>query len=146
MPLKPHSDELPGLNLTPLIDVLFLLIMFFMAGSSFSDWERDLSVQLPSVSSNQPPSPRAHYVIALDQSGAITLNNEPVTAWQLDERLRKLREATPQMVISIRGDARCPLQAVAAVLNACRQAGVDRTGIAVQPLTVAATKENTLPR
>ena len=49
MPLKTYQDEQPVLNLTPMIDVLFLLIIFFMVGTKFAGNEKKIKLQLPSV-------------------------------------------------------------------------------------------------
>ena len=57
MPLKTQQDEVPTLNLTPMIDVLFLLIIFFMAGTKFTDWESRLNLKLPQVSQDGALAP-----------------------------------------------------------------------------------------
>ncbi|MEM7317376.1 MAG: biopolymer transporter ExbD, partial [Planctomycetota bacterium] len=49
MPLKTYQDEQPTLNLTPMIDVVFLLIIFFMVGTRFADNERKIELDLPTV-------------------------------------------------------------------------------------------------
>ena len=49
MPLKTQQDEMPQMNLTPMIDVVFLLIVFFMCAAKFSDLERDIDLRLPQV-------------------------------------------------------------------------------------------------
>ncbi len=47
MPLKTHQDEQPTLNLTPMIDIVFLLIIFFMVGTKFAEWENKLALKVP---------------------------------------------------------------------------------------------------
>ena len=49
MPLKTHPDEQPALNLTPMIDIVFLLIIFFMVGTKFAEWESKLTLKVPQV-------------------------------------------------------------------------------------------------
>ena len=49
MPLKTHQDEQPTLNLTPMIDIVFLLIIFFMVGTKFAEWENNLALKVPQV-------------------------------------------------------------------------------------------------
>ena len=49
MPLKTHVDEQPTLNLTPMIDIVFLLIIFFMVGTKFSELERKIGLKVPEV-------------------------------------------------------------------------------------------------
>ena len=57
MHLKTHADEMPALNLTSMIDVLFLLIIFFMVATRFEDAERDIAVKVPRVSAQAAASP-----------------------------------------------------------------------------------------
>jgi biopolymer transport protein ExbD len=141
MPLKTSREELPAINLTSLIDVLFLLIIFFMAGSSF-EWEQNLPVDLPQVppTSTTTPDSDAH-LIYIDQHGTIWLDGAAVTGGTLAEQLVAMREASPRACVTIRGDAQCPLQSLAVVLSACRQAGIEQTGLAVRPLSVAHQRE-----
>ena len=49
MPLKTHQDEQPTLNLTPMIDIVFLLIIFFMVGTKFAEMERTVQLEVPKV-------------------------------------------------------------------------------------------------
>jgi biopolymer transport protein ExbD len=49
MPLKTHVDEQPTLNLTPMIDIVFLLIIFFMVGTKFTELERKMALEVPQV-------------------------------------------------------------------------------------------------
>ena len=56
MPLKTLVDDAPTLNLTPMIDVVFLLIIFFMVGTKFTELERTIALQVPQVSSAVPLS------------------------------------------------------------------------------------------
>ena len=64
MPLKTTHDEMPNLNLTSLIDVVFLLIVFFMTASKFTDPERDIDLRLPEVAEGESLSvaPKAREV------------------------------------------------------------------------------------
>ncbi len=139
MPVKTLHDEPPSINLTSLIDVLFLLIIFFMAGSSFQ-WEEHLPVALPHVPhSTGRDASRNGYVVYIDRQGSIWLGEQQVSPAELRDRLTALRANSKQLRVTIRGDAECPLQTLAVVLNACQTAGVDHTGLAVQPATVAGT-------
>ena len=49
MALKTHFDETPNVNLTPMIDIVFLLIIFFMVGTKFTELERQLQLELPDL-------------------------------------------------------------------------------------------------
>lgn len=133
MPLKTQQDEMPTLNLTPMIDVLFLLIIFFMCGTKFSESERKLGLQVPQVADAQSLAPApAPLVINVYRDGRIALNKEFVSLDNLASRLSAARRQHPRMGVLVRGDAEGALQHVASVLNACQQAGVTDMGIAVQ--------------
>ena len=53
MPLKTHLDEQPSLNLTPMIDIVFLLIIFFMVGTKFTELERKIALEVPQISESR---------------------------------------------------------------------------------------------
>jgi biopolymer transport protein ExbD len=142
MPLKTQHDEAPALNLTSMIDVLFLLIIFFMVATKFDELERNIDVAVPEVSQagedNAPPEP---IIVTVQADGSIAIGSEVVTIEQLVARLaaaRTVAAATDPAVV-IRGDAECPFQHIAAALAACRQAGISELGITVRVAGVGGT-------
>lgn len=133
MPLRTHQDEPPALNLTSLIDVLFLLIIFFMVGTKFSQDERALDVSVPQVNDRgQLAEPQPTRQISVDRTGQIALDGQMVTLADLTSRLATARRAQPGLSVVVRGDGAVPYQQMAEVLNACRQAGVRDVGMAVR--------------
>jgi len=133
MPLKTHIDEQPTLNLTPMIDIVFLLIIFFMVGTKFTELERKIGLKVPEVvdrgALSTAPQRR---IINVYRDGAITLDKAPVTLEQLTTQLADARSQYSDLGVLIRGDARGEFQLVASVLNACKQAGVRDLGISVR--------------
>ncbi|HEY4231865.1 MAG TPA: biopolymer transporter ExbD [Lacipirellulaceae bacterium] len=133
MPLKTHQDEQPQLNLTPMIDVLFLLIMFFMVAARFNDMERNIEVQVPQVAEAgdavSPPQPRVINVFA---DGRIDLDGLAVTLSELTTRLAAAHTSSGDPSVIVRGDAACPFQHVASALGACRAAKISDLGITVR--------------
>jgi biopolymer transport protein ExbD len=132
MPLKTHQDELPALNLTPMIDVVFLLIIFFMVGAKFAD-ERDIKLHVPAVgqaSPNQNLGERR--VINVMRDGRILLNDNEVTLTELTNQLQTERQHASQLSVAVRGDADGAFQNVASVLSACRAAGIGDMAISVR--------------
>ena len=133
MPLKLHQDELPNLNLTSLIDVLFLLIMFFMVATKFDEYERNIDVSVPEVAeagdAATPPKPLVVTVLA---DGHVELDGQTVTLAELTTQLSAARSRLSEPTVVIRGDAQCSFQNVAAALAACRQANISELGISVR--------------
>ena len=132
MPLKTYMDEQPSINLTPMIDIVFLLIIFFMVGTKFVEMEREMAVKVPEVADagNLPPAP-AKRVINVHRDGQISLDHEFVTIEQLASELTAARRQHQQLDVIVRGDGEGAFQNVATVLNACSQAGVSDVGVSV---------------
>jgi biopolymer transport protein ExbD len=133
MPLKTHLDEQPTLNLTAMLDVMFLLIIIFALNTRFLDEERQIELRLPQVADRGALSPAAERkTVNVYRDGSITLDQSPVTLDELTSRLAAARARSARLGILVRGDAQGEFQRVAAVLNACKQAGVADLGISVR--------------
>ena len=93
MPLKTHMDEQPELNLTPMIDIVFLLIIFFMVSTKVSEMERKIALDVPRISNTEAlsPAPRKRVVNIL-RDGRILLDQEEVTVEELVRRLQLQRQ------------------------------------------------------
>ena len=133
MPLKTHLDEQPSLNLTPMIDIVFLLIIFFMVGTKFSELERKIGLRIPEVTDHgaltAAPERR---VVNVYRDGRIELDQQAVTLDLLRHRLANARSQYAELGVLVRGDGMGPYQNVAAVLNACKQAGIRDLNLSVQ--------------
>src|SRR5262245_52115322 len=118
MPLKTHVDEQPTLNLTSLIDVLFLLIIFFMVSTRFASMERKINVQIPAVSDHgalsSAPEKRT---VNVYRTGQITLDGDTVNLEQLTTKLTAARTQYKELGVMVRGDAQGAFQNVASVLS-----------------------------
>jgi biopolymer transport protein ExbD len=133
MPLKTTQDELPAMNLTSMVDVLLLMLIFFMVGTQFVDDERNIDLQVPEVSEagalSSAPEKR---VVNVDRAGRITLERNEVTLDELTRRLAAARGEYSELGVIVRGDGAVDLQSVANVLSACREAGISDMGISVR--------------
>ena len=130
------ETSLFALSLTPLIDVVFLLLIFFLVATEFAEQERELRVLLPEASEAQPltSKPRELFV-NIDAEGRYFVRGETVT---LDELLLALKMAwvnnPDRASVIIRADRRCPWQYVVAAINACLKANIrDYKVTALQP-------------
>lgn len=132
MPLKTHADESPSLNLTPMIDIVFLLIIFFMVGTKFAEMERHIDLRVPEVRDQgalTPPPERR--LVNVYPDGQVTLDRQQVTLEELAQRLAAARSQYKDLGVLVRGDSSSPFQTVAEVLTVCKQAGIAELGIAV---------------
>lgn len=137
MPLKTSNDELPTLNLTPMIDVVFNLLLFFMVSTQFVEEEaggqKSFDVKTPEVAAAGTTAPvRTQWVITIHRDGKLAANDQTVTPEQLTQLLAAARKASPKVTVMIRGDGGASFQAVASALSAVRQAGVSELGISVR--------------
>ncbi len=134
MPLKTStSEELPSVNLTPMIDVVFLLIIFFMVGTQFTDTERQIELTLPGAGELKamvtPPDRRE---IAVSAEGQILLDGKTVSLDQLSQQLRAMRAQFPELAVVVRADGHAQHQVVTAVYGAVNRAGVADMSVAVR--------------
>lgn len=136
MPLRTRKEEPLALNMTPMVDVVFTLIIFFMVGAKFTDEQRELGLKLPSVgqAAVSVAVPRTR-TIAIRSDGGLFLDDEPVTLESLGTALTS-DHSSGRGRIMIRGDANVPFQRVAAVLSAAKGAGIQDLAVAVRIETV----------
>ncbi|HYO24239.1 MAG TPA: biopolymer transporter ExbD [Lacipirellulaceae bacterium] len=138
MPLKTQHDEMPNLNLTSLIDVVFLLIVFFMTATKFTDPSRNIDLNLPEVAQGDSLSVASKTrEVVIHADGRIALDSEIVTLEQLQAGLAAAVQGAPPTVV-ILGDAGCPFQHIAAAMAACKEAGVVELSVSVQVADAAA--------
>jgi biopolymer transport protein ExbD len=133
MPLKTTMDDAPGLNLTPMIDVLFNILIFFLVGTTFAEAERDIKVNVPDSSSTAPLSSRPEgRIVNVYKDGSVSLDDRPMSLAQLTRELSAARSEYEDLSVTVRGEATGIFQNVANAIDAVRSAGIDDLGIAVQ--------------
>ena len=115
----------PALALTSMLDVIFLLLCFFVTASVFSQWESEISISLPSASSSETPSRLPGEVILnVARDGSVTVNAKKLTLSDLGERLRKVADFYPGQPVVIRADRETSYDSLVKVIATCRNAGV----------------------
>ena len=133
MPLKTIADEPPSINMIPMLDITFNLIIFFLVGTEFATIERNISLRVPEVAGKGAlSSAPQRQVVNVYGDGAMTLNGVPVTLDQLTDRLGAARSQSSELGVLVRGDGQGRFQRVAEVLHACKQAGIQELGISVR--------------
>ncbi|HET19637.1 MAG TPA: biopolymer transporter ExbD [Chromatiales bacterium] len=132
MNFRPRQRDEVGLDLTPLIDVVFLLLLFFMLTTTFVEATR-LKIDLPEAGQGAEAERKDdHWTIEIDAQGRYALNGETVVAEQLSERLRAIPGRTEETSVLVRADGQASHQAVVRALDAARSAGIVRVGLATE--------------
>ena len=134
MKLRSSKREELSVNLTPLIDVVFLLLIFFMVSTSFNR-ESEIVVDLPEASSEQPKSPVEPVQVTIDADGLLYINNQQLVNTQLNTvkaALNKVSEGNTDLPLIIVADGQAPHQAVVTVMDAARQLGIVHLSIATK--------------
>ncbi len=121
-------------NMTPLIDIVFLLIIFFLVSSHLAKQEVQLELDLPPAASGQIPteSDRTRVTVNVLAEGQVVLAGATIDADELTRRLRYERERSgDDLEVRIRSDRRVPYQFVEPVMLACARSGVWNVTFAV---------------
>lgn len=133
MPLKVEPLEEPYLNMTPMVDVILNLLIFFMLGSRFAAEEQQVEIQLPTVSQARPlTAPPDEIVINVFADGHVVVNQKSVSASELEQMLVAARERYKDQAVLIRGDGKGDYQSVMDVLSICQKAEITKFSLATQ--------------
>jgi len=126
------------INLDPMIDCVFLLIIFFLATTSFIKLEQDLSIDLPKQSREikvKKPPARPIVVNVKYQPGGKTsyhVESEQMSLPALTVNFSRARVRNKDQAVVIRGDRRVKWEHVAAVMSCCAQAGISKVSATVE--------------
>jgi biopolymer transport protein ExbD len=126
--------EEPDVNLTPLIDVVFLLLIFFMVSTTFNK-QSEISIQLPQAAGETQQDKRVVIEVSIDAEGRYYVNHQQLINTQLDTLKRAMqtqagKEKEPKLIIS--ADRRTPHGAVVRAMDAARQLGFVHLTFATQ--------------
>ena len=132
MQLPPNQTESEGPNLTPVIDVVFLLLIFFLVATRFDQEERELDVELPEVVKAQPLAMTQGLIINILRDGSYRVVRQEYSEQQLSAIIREAKKNNPQQTALIRGDGDSALRYAAKVMSLCNRAGMDYRIAALQ--------------
>jgi len=124
---EPEGDII---NMTPIIDMMFILVIFFALNSVYREEERDIQVNLPASSQGAALS-SAPKVIVLNvrKNGSYVIGNQQVTLDEVGEKVRGALKEDPEQKVLIRADDQALHGYVAQAVAACRFAGVKEANI-----------------
>ena len=116
-----------GLEMTPLIDVVFLLMIFFLVASRLEEADRFIDVVLPKASAARPLTSRpSEFIINIDREGRYYVGAKPTALDELGQALKQAGADNPQrQKVIVRADENVQHRFVVGAMNACVQAGIE---------------------
>ena len=131
----PKSAALSSLSLTPLIDVVFLLLIFFLVATKFAEEERELELPLPEASEARPLTSKPHEMfINIDAQGRYFVTGKFLNSEELYQALRVAWVNNPDRAsVIIRADKSCRWEPIVAALNCCQKAKIRDYRIDTRP-------------
>jgi len=126
----PEDEGHPPINLMPLIDMVFLLLIFFLVATSFAQEERDQRVKLPITSSPKPLSaPPRQVIINILQDGTTKVGARVYDRQKLTNLLSRVARNEPERMVLIRADERSLHKYFAGVASLCKKVGINEVKI-----------------
>ncbi|MBK1792532.1 ExbD/TolR family protein [Persicirhabdus sediminis] len=125
MKFQKREPEQAGFQLAPMIDVVFLLLIFFIVSWQFSQNERELNVDVPVAEEGADATQTAGEItINLREDGVIIVDRREYTREELYDRLGRIAAVEKNQAVRIRGDAKVEYQKVVELIDTCQKAGV----------------------
>ncbi|QDV36062.1 ExbD/TolR family protein [Tautonia plasticadhaerens] len=130
-----QDEEMPSVTMTPMVDVMLCLLIFFMVASRLYDWdEQQFNVRVPEVGDASPLTSRPEdLTLTVVEPGLVAVGGEQYDLEALRGVLESAREAYEDQGVRIRGDASLSFQDLADVLSACDSAGIRHVSLLVRP-------------
>lgn len=111
--------------IAPMVDVLMVLLVFFIVTWNFALSENELDVRVPSATKANEPQPYVgQVVINVKANGTIVVNRQEKNAQELLDQLKKLAQLYPDQAVIVRGDEAVDYKHIVEVLDVCRQADI----------------------
>lgn len=120
-----RASKPAALTLTSMLDVIFLLLCFFVTASVYSQWESEITIQLPSARTSDEPDRLPGEIIAnVAKDGKVRVNGKDLSLEDLGARLARIAKFYPGQAVIIRADKDTKYDSLVRVIDTCRAAGV----------------------
>ena len=122
---KKTKGALPTFQMTAMMDIVFLLLCFFVTTSVFSQWENEVSITLPTAQSGKVPDRLpGEIIINIEKDGRISVNQQEMTLDALKKRLVRQAAYFPGQPVVLRADKATSYENLMKVIDTCRQADI----------------------
>lgn len=121
----------PRVEIVPLIDVIFFLVLFFVVTTTFRQDPLGLELELPRAVTGNPQEV-SEIIISVDRNGAMYLDGAPADATQIQQTVQQTVAQRPDTFVVIRGDQDAPYRHVVRAMDLVREVGGYRLGLAVE--------------
>ncbi len=128
---SPRTAPMSEINMTPLIDVMLVLLVIFMITAPLMT--SSLKLELPRSDAARPGETPLFISISIDATGQLYVDTEPVDATQLNARLLDAARRNPQTELQLRADRAVPYGRVAELIGSAHKAGLVRIGFVTEP-------------
>ena len=119
------ANSVVSIELTPIIDMVFLLLIFFLVATTFHQTEREMQIALPEARAAGPISATLREIIInVDVEGRIIVSGRTMEVESLGQLIREAVEANPEQKVTVRGDRHTIYANIVRVLDICKASGV----------------------
>lgn len=122
---RTHETPGPIVDLTPVIDMVFMLLIFFLVATTFQQAEREMKIALPHASAAGPISlSLREIVVNVDATGRIVVNGRDLSVDRLKEMIADAVKDNPEQKVTVRGDRAASYASIVQALDACKASGI----------------------
>ena len=130
---KDKRSRAPAVQMASLMDIVFLLLCFFVTSSVFSQWETEVAITLPTAKSATIPGRMpGEIILNLNADGKVSVNGHALSLEEVTARLSRIAENFPGQPVVIRADKTCSYETLMSLIDACRTANVWNFSLATE--------------
>jgi biopolymer transport protein ExbD len=135
--MRRYSDKqalstLSEINVTPLLDLAFVLLIIFMITTPLLENSMDLIVPT-SETAERPVDTQKVQTVSIDRNDVLKLNMDPITPEELEQKLSALRQSDPQVAVVVRPHRDLPVQKFISVMDVISKSGITKVGVMTRP-------------